>query len=264
MTTLRENKLKFMIRNGELITESFSNTPYVFQNIHTLNHSARYLSEHIALLNHSAKELFGEQLKTNITQQQISHKIAELLAANRLTRNASICVEIRLDAVGNYELRSHEPSIYSGYVLRSLQPDAVCIPVNMPMPQHPTSASVATRLLADSIAHKSGFHRAIIAERDGGLSVEPCEPLFILKEYTLFAQEGCHSVEYELAIAAAKSIGLSLEQKRLMVGDLKDADEVFTVGWQGVTAMAHIGSKLYISLISEKIAKAMEQAATRI
>lgn len=250
-----------MIRNGELLAESFSDTPYVFQNIHTLHHKARYTAEHLTLLNHSSQELFGEQLKQNITKQQIEHQIEALLSANRLTRNASILVEIRLDAIGNYELRSHEPSLYSGYVLRSLQPDAVCLPLDMPLPQHPTSAAVATRLMADAIARKCGFHTAIIAERDGGLAIEPHQPLFIIKEYTMTAQEGCRSIEEALATTAARAAGVKIERKRIMVSDLKDADEIIYVNWQGVTAIAHLNNKPYMSIMAEKIAKAMEGEA---
>lgn len=263
MTTLREERIKFMIRNGEMLAERCSDTPFVFQYIHTFNHKARYMAEHIALLNSSAEDLFGERLKANCSIHQLDHQIEELLATNRLTRNASICVEIRFDAVGNYELRCHEPSIYSGYVLRSLRPDAVCLPISMPMPQHPTSAAAATRLLADAVARKSGFHRALIAERDGGLAIEPCQPLFLIKEYTLMAQQGCNSVEDILTTSAADLLGLKVERKRLMVSDLKDADEVFSVNWQGVTAMAHIGQQPYMSIMAEKIAQKMEQAANK-
>lgn len=250
-----------MIRNGEILAERFSDTPYVFQNIHTLNHRARYTDQHIALLNHSAQELFGEQLANNISAERIESQIGELLTANRLTRNASICVELRLDAVGNYELRSHEPSLYSGYVLRSLHPNAVCLPLDMPLPQHPTSAAAATRLMADTIARKRGFHTAIIAERDGGLAIDPLAPLFTVKEYTLFAQEGCHSVEASITIEAARRAGMSIEHKRLTATDLNDADEVFTACWQGITSMAHIGKRIYMSIMAEKIAIEMEAAA---
>lgn len=261
MTTLREERIKFMIRNGEMLAERCSDTPFVFQYIHTFNHKTRYMAEHIALLNSSAEELFGERLKANCSIHQLDHQIEELLATNRLTRNASICVELRLDAVGNYELRSHEPSIYSGYVHRSLRPDAVCLPINIPMQQHPTSAAAATRLLADAMARKNGFHRALIAERDGGLAIEPCEPLFLIKEYTLTAQQGCNSVEDRLTTSAAEALGLKIERRRVMVGDLKDADEVFSVNWQGVSSMAHIGKQPYMSIMAEKIASQMERAA---
>lgn len=253
--------MKFMIRNGEILAERFYDTPYVFQNIHTLNHKARYTAEHLTLLNYSAEELFGERLKPNITKEQVEHQIEALLSANRLTRNASILVEIRLDAIGNYELRSHEPSLYSGYVLRSLHPDAVCLPLDMPLPQHPTSAAAATRLMADTIARKCGFHTAIIAERDGGLAIDPLAPLFTVKEYTLFAQEGCHSVEATIAKEAARRAGMSIEHKRLTATDLNDADEVFTACWQGITSMAHIGKRIYMSIMAEKIAIEMEAAA---
>lgn len=261
MTTLITERMKFMLRNGELQAESFSDTPYIFQNIHTLNHQARYLTEHLSWLNRSAKELFGEQLKANISAAQVNHHIEELLAINRLTRNASICVEIRLDAVGNYELRCHEPSLYAGYVLRSLQPEAICLNTEIPLQQHPTSAAIATRQLADVAARKNGFHTAILAERDGGLATEPCSPLFLVKEYTLFAQEGSDSVERRLTIAAAKKIGLKVVERRLMVSDLAEVDEVFTANWQGITAMAHIADQPYMSIMAEKIARAMEQSA---
>ena len=263
MITLKDDKPNLMIENGKLQVESFSDTPYVFQNIHTLGHKARYTAEHLVQLNRSAKELFGEQLPTNITAKQIEQQIEELLATNRFTRNTSIRVEIHLSAIGDYSLRCYEPSLYAGYVLRSLRPEAICLPIDMPLPQHPTSASAATRLLADAIARQNGYHTAIIAERDGGVAIEPCAPLFYIKEYTMFAQEGYHSVESNLTIAAAHAIGLTIERKRLMTSDLKYADEVFSANWQGITAIAHIGQQPYMSILAEKIAHQMERAAQK-
>lgn len=247
---------RYMVQNGEFLLEQPHALPYIYQEIHTLNHNARFAKEHLEYLNRSAKELFGITL--SLSAQQLEEQISQLLLRNRLTRNASIKVELSLDSSGNYALHSCEPTIYAGYVMRSLRPTAICVPANMPLSPYPTSATIATRLFADAIARAKGFHTAIIAERDGGIAIEPCSPLFIVKEYTICAAEGCRSVEFDLAIKAAAATGLHIEYRRLTVADLKEADEVLVVNWQGINAISEIAKRPYMDIMAHKMAKVLE------
>lgn len=248
-----------MILNGELIMEYPQAVPYIYQNIHTINHKARFAAQHIEYLNHSAEELFGVTLP--LSAQQLEAQVAQLLAANRLTRNATIKVELALDASGDYTLRCGEGTIYAGYAMRSLRPTAVCVPANMPLSPHPTSATIATRLFADAIARTKGYHTAIIAERDGGIAIEPCAPLFIIKEYRMFSAEGYRSVEFDLTEKAAMLAGLQIEHRRLTIADLRDADEVIVVDWQGVSAISEIANRPYMDILAHNIAKGLERIA---
>ncbi len=250
---------KYMILNGELVAERPHPSAYIYQNIHTLNHKAYFVAQHLDYLNRSAKELFGTTLP--LSARQLEVQISQLLSANRLTRNATIKVELALDVSGDYTLRCDEPTIYAGYVMRSLRPTAVCVPANMPLSPHSTSATIATRLFADAIARTKGYHIAIIAERDGGIAMEPCSPLFIIKGYTMHTAEGCRSVEVELAERAATLSGLQVEHHRLMIADLADADEVIMVDWQGVSAISEFAKRPYMDILAHNIAKELERIA---
>lgn len=254
---MEQRKERYMVKNGELTIEQPHTLPYIYQNLHTLAHKAYFCEEHLHYLNASTNYLWN--FKLTVPAYRIKQNIESLLAANRITRNATVKVELSMDIDGNDTLRCGEGTIYAGYVMRSLRPTAVCVHAEMPLSPHPTSAAIATRLFADSIAQRKGYHMAIIVERDGGIAVEPCSPLFIIKEYTMLSAEGCCSVEAELAKSAAMRAGLQIEQRRLRVEDLADADEVIVVDWQGVTAISEIANRPYMDIIAHNIAKALER-----
>lgn len=245
---------RYMILNGELCTEQFSDTPYLYQNIHSLGHRPLRLAQHIAQLSDSIQELFG--LKPHISTSDIEQQIADLLAANRLPRNHSIRVELRWEVGGDISLYCDEASLYTGYVLRPLRPQALCLPTNMPLSQHTTSASRATRDAADAIARAKGFGKAIIVESDGGIAVEPASPLTIIKEHRLFLPEGCQSIESSTAEQAARLAGLDIIRRRLTIADLKEADEVLIFDWQGITALSQIFTRPLMDLVATRLAKA--------
>lgn len=253
---MEQRRERYMIKNGELTIESPQTLPYIYQNLHTLAHKAYFCEEHLQYLNASTNALWNFKLTT--PANRIKQEIESLLVANHITRNSTIKVELSMDIDGNDILRCGDGTIYAGYVMRSLRPKAVCVHAEMPLSPHPTSAAIATRLFADSIARRKGCHIAIIVERDGGIAIEPCSPLFIIKEYSILAAEGLHSVEFNLATQAARAAGLDIQYRRLMVEDLADADEVIIIDWQGVTAISEIAGRPYMDIIAHKIAKLLE------
>ena len=66
------------------------------------------------------------------------------------------------------------------------------------------------------------------------------------------------SVEQTLIERASISLGFEVEQKQLTVEMLQDAEEVAIASWQGITAINHIDSKPYMSIIAERIVAQME------
>ena len=253
---MEQRKERYMVKIGELTSEQPYTLPYIYQNLHTLAHKAYFCEEHLQYLNTSTKSLWGIELTT--PAYRIRQEIESLLSANRITRNATVKVELSMDIDGNEILRCGDGTIYAGYVMRSLRPKAVCVHAEMPLSPHPTSATIATRLFADSIAQRKGYHMAIIVERDGGIAIEPCAPLFIIKEYSMLAAGGVRSVEFDIAIQSAQAAGLDIQYRRLKAEDLADADEDIIVDWQGVTALSEIAGRPYMDIIAHKIAKGLE------
>ena len=97
----------------------------------------------------------------------------------------------------------------------------------------------------------------ILTLRD--IIADAAEPLFIVKGHKVtLPVVAMPSAEQSLIERASISLGFEVEQKQLTVEMLQDAEEVVIASWQGLTAINHIDSKPYMSIIAERIAAQME------
>lgn len=246
---------KYMMLNGELLIEEFSDTPYVYCNILTLGRKAYFVEEHIQRLTASADELFHE-VKT-LSPQLIEEQIATLLEANYASRLNNIKVEMRLNSVGDLSLYCHEATIYSGYIMRPLRPEPYLYPITIPQPRHSTSASQATLLMADAMARAQGYGIAITTDADGHIIQESSTPLFLIKQGYIVSSAGYDSVEAMLIERAAQAIGLKRVTMQITATLLQEADEVIVADWQCITALSHHAEHIYMDIVADKIAKAV-------
>ena len=246
-----------MVKNGELQPWQRLDSPYVYQHIHTLAHKARHSSENLRIVNETASRLWG--LQCDITRRELEQEIEQLLIANHISRNTSVEVTLKLYSTADYTLEVGESSIYSGYVVRSLRPEASLIATSAPLTDYPTSAMVATRAMIKEMASARDLHHLIMATPDGKIIADAAEPLFIVKGHKVtLPVVAMPSVEQSLIERASISLGFEVEQKQLTVEMLQDAEEVAIASWQGITAINHIDSKPYMSIIAERIVAQME------
>lgn len=250
---------RYISRDGELSEGPFSEGCYLFQNIHTLGGRARHTARHMALLRHAARVLFG--LDFRLTPAEAERRIARLAEACRMPSRVSVCAVMRLYPSGSVEIACDEPSIYAGYVLRSLRPDAVCVRMSPPLPSLPTSSAEHTRLMADALARTRGAHTAIMTDAAGNVVSESSNPIFVVGGYTVTATpvaEAEESVERLLVREAACQANLTFTERHITVDSLAAADEIFTADHRGITSVARIGRKPYMSIIAERIASQIE------
>ncbi|MBO7330728.1 MAG: hypothetical protein J6U52_02945 [Alistipes sp.] len=248
---------RYMIVNGVVQEWQHFAMPYVYQHIHTLSYKARHTADHLKILNDAASRLFS--LQCDLSRREVEQQIEQLLTVNHTTRNTSVAVTIKLYSSGDYTLEQGEASFYCGYVVRSLHPEATIIASSATLADYPTSAMVATRSLLEQIALARDLHRVIMASPSGEIIADAAEPLFIVKGYTLtFTPVPMPSLEQMLIERAAHSLRFKVEHAPITVQSLKEADEVLIASWQGITAIAHIDNKPYMSIIAERIATEME------
>lgn len=246
--------------NDKLRAADAEPQPFLFQDVHTIAYRCRRMQSHIEVLDSASRRLFG--LRLRLSAGEAERRAARLLETCRLSRNASVRLTMKLYPSGDVAMECDAPSIYAGYVLRSLRPEAVCIAAPPPMPSLPTSAAAQTRELADAMARARGFHTAILTDAAGGIVSECTQPILIVRGYTLLTPPSVvDSVEMQTAAKAARAAGLKLLRRPLACDDLKTADEVLFVSWQGVTSVSHIENKPYMSIIAEKLARQMELQA---
>lgn len=248
---------QYMIIDGALHQRQHLDGAYIYQNIHTLEWTPRHTERHVEILRTLALELFG--IECDFSAGQIAEQIALLLETERPSRQRSIRVEIRQYASGSYTIECDAPSLYRGYALRSLRPEAATIRIAVPLEAFPTSAAVATCEVADSIARSRDFHTAILMDDSGTICSPASQPIAIVHERRLLLAPAPYSIESEIVERAARKAQIEVERRAISHRDVAQADEVLSISWQGITAMQKVDNKTYMSIVAERLASEMEK-----
>ena len=212
---------------------------YLYQTVHLARGRARNAEAHAARLDAASRELFGR----GYAPARLAARIEALAAAERYPTGVSGFVRIELGADGEERLTPAGVSLYDGYALRSLQPEAVTLRYDLPLTEAPTSAREAAAQLARRMAER--------AEADDA-------PLFAVAGHTVLAAPGTQSVERELAVRAVRAAGLELREEPFGCGELPRIDELFFADHRGITALARCDGQPLMSLLAERIALVME------
>ena len=227
---------------------------YLYQTVHLARGRARNVEAHAARLDAASRELFGR----GYAPARLAARIEALAAAERYPTGVSGFVRIELGADGEERLTPAGVSLYDGYALRSLQPEAVTLRYDLPLTEAPTSAREAAAQLARRMAERAGADVAVRCDREGILREADDAPLFAVAGHTVLAAPGTQSVERELAVRAVRAAGLELREEPFGCGELPRIDELFFADHRGITALARCDGQPLMSLIAERIAFVME------
>ena len=227
---------------------------YLYQTVHLARGRARNAEAHAAQLDAASRELFGR----GYAPARLAARIEALAAAERYPTGVSGFVRIELGADGEERLTPAGVSLYDGYALRSLQPEAVTLRYDLPLTEAPTSAREAAAQLARRMAEHAGADVAVRCDREGILREADDAPLFAVAGHTVLAAPGTQSVERELAVRAVRAAGLELREEPFGCGELPRIDELFFADHRGITALARCDGQPLMSLIAERIALVME------
>lgn len=227
---------------------------YLSQTVHLARGRARNAEAHAARLDAASRELFGR----GYAPARLAARIEALAAAERYPTGVSGFVRIELGADGEERLTPAGVSLYDGYALRSLQPEAVTLRYDLPLTEAPTSAREAAAQLARRMAERAGADVAVRCDREGILREADDAPLFAVAGHTVLAAPGTQSVERELTVRAVRAAGLELREEPFGCGELPRIDELFFADHRGITALARCDGQPLMSLIAERIALVME------
>ena len=227
---------------------------YLYQTVHLARGRARNAEAHAARLDAASREMFSR----GYAPARLAARIEALAAAERYPTGVSGFVRIELGADGEERLTPAGVSLYDGYALRSLQPEAVTLRYDLPLTEAPTSAREAAAQLARRMAERAGADVAVRCDREGILREADDAPLFAVAGHTVLAAPGTQSVERELTMRAVRTAGLELREEPFGCGELPRIDELFFADHRGITALARCDGQPLMSLIAERIALVME------
>lgn len=231
---------------------------YLYQTVHILGGRSLHLPAHLAVLDRWSRELFGRP--AGLRQQPLARQI-EALAAQTAPADCDLSqfVRIVVPASGDpaFRLESAGISLYRGYDLRSLMPDAVTLQYDMPFPEAPTSAREAAAGLARQQAVCTAHRSPCAATATASSRTADNAPLFAVPGKTAFVSPAEACVEQELGLRAVEAAGLELEERPVMRDELPRFDELFYVDHRGVTALAHCDGHPCMAILAERVAQSL-------
>lgn len=233
---------------------------YLYQTVHLLDGECRLLPAHMAVLDRWSRELFGRP--AGLREQPLAQQIAALAAeAAPAGCDLSQFVRIVVPASGDpaFRLEFAGISLYRGYDLRSLMPDAVTLQYDIPFAEAPTSAREAAAELARQQARLHGASVAVRCDREGTIRTADDAPLFAVRGKTVFTTPAEACVERELGLRAVTAAGLTLEERPVLRDELARFDELFYVDHRGVTALAHCDGHPYMTILAERVARSIRR-----
>lgn len=230
--------------------------PYLYQTVHLLDGRPRMLEAHLGLLADWAARIFGIDYRPDA--ERMRRRIAARADEEGCPAGQSCFVRLQLYADGEERLGPAVGSLYRGYALRSLLPEATVLRYEVPLFDAPTSAREAAAALARHRAQLAGAHVAVRCDGDGLLRTADDAPLFAVRGKTVCTPPAPPSVERGIALRAVASAGFDLREEPLPAALLPAFDELFYVDHRGVTALAHCDGNPYMALYAERIAAAME------
>ncbi len=221
----------------------------LYQTVHLCQGRPRLTDVHAAVLADAARTLFGVGYTPDL--RQLEARLAAAAKAERYPQGVSAFVRIEVADDGEERLVPAGHSFYNGYALRSLMPQAMLVGYDLPLSSAPTSVREAAALLARRQAQLAGADVAIRHDSRGICLSADDAPLFAVSPAPPDA-------ERTLARRAIEAAGLELREEPVERGMLARMDELFYVDHRGVTAISSCKGMPYMSLIAERVAKAME------
>ncbi|MEG1622479.1 MAG: branched-chain amino acid aminotransferase [Alistipes sp.] len=244
--------------SGRIINESLSdqeiapNAPYLFQTIHTLHHKGRHLHEHLTLLNQASQHLFNQPVTLSATDLQT--QISELLVAEHYPTTVSSFVRLQVYASGVLKLVLGEISLYAGYALRSLQPEAITLTYDLPFGGLPLSLREQAAAIALCQAQAQGATAVIRSSGNGLVCTADDAPLFVVRGTQIYTPVDDGSVEFAAAIAAIHLRGYELHIQAIETAELSACDEIFYFDHRGITALSKCNGRLLMHILAEQVA----------
>lgn len=229
--------------------------PHLIQTVHVFGRCPRLLREHLEQLERSGAELFDLSLRLDAAETE--QRIVRLLDTGRYPADRSSYVRMELRSDGTLDLRPDATSIYRGYVLRALHPDAVTLRFDTPFPGHATSAAEAAWELAREMAEARRVRSVVRTDGSGTRIEADGAPLFIVRGREIFTAAPPAGVTGQLAVEAIRRAGYALHTEP--AGNTAAPDELFYADHRGITAIKRCDGDLLMAIIASRVAREMER-----
>ena len=230
----------------------------IFQQIiHVCGREIRFLREHLGEVEQAWFTLFRSPLRLSV--EAVESEMLRMLEREHCSKVYSTYLRLEVDGEGQWRLQIEGDSLYRGYVLRALRPDAVVIRFELPFDGLPTTAAAQSWQTALCMARSRKVHSVVRMSEDLTLLEGDGAPLFAVAARTVYTSREPRGVEGRLAREAIRRAGYPLEIIPLRRDHLPDIEELFYVDHRGVTAFGICDDKPMMAAVAARVAEQMEK-----
>lgn len=257
--------------NGVLTTptiDSFERLKagYVRQDMRVRDHRPLHIAAHIALLSRAFERVFGQRVV--LSPAMVAAWCTDMLSRNRYPSKGSCRVTALLipaERGADLVLVGGEILLDEGYSVRPVRPSASVDCYELGFGELPTSAAFeaaeAALLRARNRNLAQGSHVVLRTDDEGVILSAGTAPLFAVEGRTIvttpLAYGAPDTIERQLAIDAIARSEITLREDVVAADALDRYDELFFADYRGLTSIEQIGSTNYMSLLVDRIVRAM-------
>ena len=225
----------------------------LYQRLRATDGRVMYLNRHLDILRSYAAILLPH---TPIpTASEIEQMCSRLLSRGGYSSSSTHILELNLWQSGRVRLSVIETSLYKGFDLRVLRPNAAIIEGCSTALLYPTSAALECEKLMKIIARQNGCDVALSVQNSSVIAIDSTNPI-IVHGTNVTIGNSITSAYTELVVETLKKLPqYNISLSEISLQQVATADELFFADHRGLTAVGSLGGRQYSDTVAYAIAK---------
>ena len=225
----------------------------LYQRLRATEGHIMHLSRHLDIL-HSYADILLPQSPIP-TAAEVEQMCQRVLSRGGYSSNSTHILELRLWQSGRVRLSVIETSLYKGFDLRVLRPNAAIIEGCSTALLYPTSAALECEKLMKIIARQNGCDVALAVQNGSVIAIDSTNPIVVHGTNVTIGQS-ITSAYTEFIIEALKKLPqYNISLSEISLQQAASADELFFADHRGLTAIGALGGRQYSDTVAYAIAK---------
>ena len=225
----------------------------LYQRLRATDGRVMYLNRHLDILRSYAAILLPH---TPIpTASEIEQMCSRLLSRGGYSSSSTHILELNLWQSGRVRLSVIETSLYKGFDLRVLRPNAAIIEGCSTALLYPTSAALECEKLMKIISRQNGCDVALSVQNSSVIAIDSTNPI-IVHGTNVTIGNSISSAYTELVVETLKKLPqYNISLSEISLQQVATADELFFADHRGLTAVGSLGGRQYSDTVAYAIAK---------
>ena len=225
----------------------------LYQRLRATEGHIMHLSRHLDIL-HSYADILLPQSPIP-TAAEVEQMCQRVLSRGGYSSNSTHILELRLWQSGRVRLSVIETSLYKGFDLRVLRPNAAIIEGCSTALLYPTSAALECEKLMKIIARQNGCDVALAVQNGSVIAIDSTNPIVVHGTNVTIGQS-ITSAYTEFIIETLKKLPqYNISLSEISLQQAASADELFFADHRGLTAIGALGGRQYSDTVAYAIAK---------